>query len=92
MRVPVSLMRRFLRQTHGQDLMEYALLAAFISLAACAAATGLGGSLNAWYDAFGSEVAEKEHQSNCSPSGIAHSQGRCVSGGGGLGGGAGSGE
>jgi len=75
-----STILRWGRQTHGQDLIEYALLAAFISLAAYGAATQLGGSLNSWYAAFSNDVAEKEKKSNCSPSGMAHSQGKCHGG------------
>jgi Flp pilus assembly pilin Flp len=73
-------LRRWLRQTHGQDLIEYAMPAAFISLAAYGAAGQLGGSLDGWYSAFSRDVAEKEKKSNCSPSGMAHSQGKCHGG------------
>ena len=68
------LVRRWLRLTHGQNLIEYALIAAFVSLAAFTAASGLGGSINDWYNAFGGDVAAK---SNCSEKGIAHSGGTC---------------
>ena len=45
------------RGTEGQDLIEYALLAAFIGLAA-AASTGLvGASLDGWYEAVSGSIA-----------------------------------
>ena len=40
---------RLLRDEEGQDLIEYALLATFVSLVAIAGATLLGNSLNTWY-------------------------------------------
>ena len=44
-----NLFNRYVREEQGQDLIEYALLAAFVSLAAVAGATLLGGGLNTWY-------------------------------------------
>jgi Flp pilus assembly pilin Flp len=40
---------RFFREDTGQDLIEYALLGSFVSLAAYAGANALGGGLDAWY-------------------------------------------
>ena len=40
------LLRRLFRETEGQDLIEYALLASFISLVAIAAIINVGTSLN----------------------------------------------
>lgn len=37
-----SLLRRFLRAEHGQDLMEYGMLAALIAVVAVTAVTTLG--------------------------------------------------
>ena len=37
-----ALVKRFVREQAGQDLIEYALLAGFISLAAVAAITAVG--------------------------------------------------
>lgn len=42
---------RFVRESEGQDLIEYVLLGGFVSLAAVAGATALGLSLNTWYNA-----------------------------------------
>ena len=41
-----NLMRRFIAETEGQDLIEYALLAALIALAAITAMQNLGGAIN----------------------------------------------
>ena len=45
-----TLVARFVRDEQGQDLIEYALLATFVSLVAIAGATLLGTALNNWYD------------------------------------------
>ncbi len=47
---------RLFVQDEGQDLIEYALLAAFVSLVAAGGATILGGSLNTWYTKVGGTV------------------------------------
>lgn len=44
-----NLVLRFVREEEGQDLIEYALLAAFISLAAVAAIGALGSAVNNVY-------------------------------------------
>lgn len=45
-----TLALRLVRDEEGQDLIEYALLATFVSLVAIAGATLLGTALNTWYD------------------------------------------
>jgi Flp pilus assembly pilin Flp len=50
------LMRRAVREDAGQDLIEYALLAGFISLVAIAAITSIGGQVNAWYEGYDATV------------------------------------
>ena len=52
-----SLIVRFIREDQGQDLIEYALLGSFVSLAAYAGANLLGGNLNTWYSDVGGEVS-----------------------------------
>ena len=47
---------RFIREDEGQDLIEYALLGAFVSLAAALGAQALGLGLNNWYTAIGSGI------------------------------------
>ncbi len=41
-----TLFTRFVRDEEGQDLIEYALLAAFIALACVLAMTAVGGGIN----------------------------------------------
>jgi Flp pilus assembly pilin Flp len=50
MNVLKTLALRLIRDEEGQDLIEYALLATFVSLIAIAGATLLGDALNNWYD------------------------------------------
>ena len=51
-----NLMLSLVRDEEGQDLIEYALLATFVSLVAIAGATLLGTALNNWYDAVSDRV------------------------------------
>lgn len=50
------LMTLALRGESGQDLIEYALLAGFISLVAVAAITSIGGQVNAWYEGYDATI------------------------------------
>lgn len=47
----------FIREEQGQDLIEYALLAGFISLVAVVAITNVGAGVNAVYGNINSQVA-----------------------------------
>ena len=47
---------RLLKEDEGQDLIEYAMLAAFVSLVAIAGATALGIELDGWYSAVATTV------------------------------------
>ena len=47
---------RLLRDTEGQDLIEYALLAALIALAAITAMTSLGGAINSKFDSVSTSL------------------------------------
>ena len=47
---------RFIRQDEGQDLIEYGLLAAFISIIAIVAITSVGSSLQTTYTSFSSTI------------------------------------
>jgi len=47
---------RLLREDAGQDLIEYALLAAFVSIIAIAAITSIGTSVNVWYGGFDTQI------------------------------------
>jgi Flp pilus assembly pilin Flp len=44
-----SLIRRFIRDEAGQDIIEYALLAAFISIAAIASVIAIGGQVQVYF-------------------------------------------
>ena len=43
---------RLVHEDAGQDLIEYALLAGFISLVAITAITSIGTQINAWYEGY----------------------------------------
>lgn len=51
-----GLMVRFVREDQGQDLIEYALLAGFISLVAVVAITAVGTGVNAVYQNIDAQV------------------------------------
>ena len=51
-----ALVARFVRDDQGQDLIEYALLGSFVSLAAYLGANFLGTELNQWYNSVGNAV------------------------------------
>ena len=51
-----NLMTRLVCEEEGQDLIEYALIATFVSLVAAAGATLLGTSLDGWYTAVSTKV------------------------------------
>ncbi len=51
-----NLITRFVHEEEGQDLIEYALIATFVSLVAAAGAQALGTSLNEWYGAVAGKV------------------------------------
>ena len=54
----MNLIARFVRDEQGQDLIEYALLAGFVSLAVVAIVRTLGGSLNQLYTNVNTEVLD----------------------------------
>ena len=58
---------RFVREDQGQDLIEYALLASFLSVAAAAGATAAGGALNGWYNALEGKVTAMTGALNAVP-------------------------
>jgi Flp pilus assembly pilin Flp len=60
------LCRRWARDTRGQDLLEYALLAGILSLGLYGGASGLGQSVDGWYRAMDDSVAEKREASQFS--------------------------
>jgi pilus assembly protein Flp/PilA len=52
-----ALFIRFVREDEGQDLIEYALLAAGISLAAIGGIGAIGGALNSKYSQISTAVS-----------------------------------
>ena len=52
-----AILNNYVRDERGQDLIEYALLAAFISIAAVAAITAIGTNLSALYTTINGPVA-----------------------------------
>jgi Flp pilus assembly pilin Flp len=52
----MRLIARFVRDDQGQDLIEYALLATFVSLLAIVGAGLLGTALNNWYGTVATNV------------------------------------
>jgi pilus assembly protein Flp/PilA len=51
-----NLVARLVKDEQGQDLIEYALLATFVSLVAIVGATALGTALNNWYGQVATNV------------------------------------
>jgi pilus assembly protein Flp/PilA len=51
-----ALLKRFVREEAGQDLIEYALLAGFISLVAVVAITAVGQGVNGVYNNIDTKV------------------------------------
>ena len=49
--------RRFVRDTEGQDIIEYALLAAFISIVALTIVQAVGLDVSAMYGVIGGETS-----------------------------------
>jgi Flp pilus assembly pilin Flp len=56
MRSCLNALHRLVRDEAGQDLIEYALLSAFVALVCVAGATSLGVALNNWYASVGDAV------------------------------------
>jgi Flp pilus assembly pilin Flp len=50
------LLNQMLCEDSGQDLIEYALLAAFISIIAVAAITSIGLQVNSWYNGYDAQI------------------------------------
>ena len=78
---------RWLRTTDGQDLLEYAIIGAFVAIVVLAGVTGLGSSLNHWFDAVAGlaeenaeTTVENAKKSNCGAKGMAASHGKCHGG------------
>jgi Flp pilus assembly pilin Flp len=57
-----NLIARLVREDDGQDLIEYALIATFVSLVAAAGATLLGTSLDQWYTKVSGKVDDMKNK------------------------------
>ena len=68
---------RVRREDRGQDLIEYALLAAFISVVSFITLSQIGVSVAEVFDLV-AEAVGAGARSNCSPTGIGASGGACV--------------
>ena len=51
-----ALFTRFMRDESGQDLIEYALLAGFLSLIAATGASLVGNALDGWYTSLAGTI------------------------------------
>ena len=51
------LIKRLICDESGQDLIEYALLAGFISLTSTAFIGTVGAQVNEWYEGYGTTIA-----------------------------------
>jgi pilus assembly protein Flp/PilA len=56
------LMKRFVREDEGQDLIEYVLLASFIAAGVILGATALGTNLNTWYNSVGTWAGKQTNK------------------------------
>jgi pilus assembly protein Flp/PilA len=54
-----QLIARFVRNDEGQDLIEYVLIGALVTIAVVAGATALGTSLNSWYQNMATWVSQQ---------------------------------
>jgi len=57
-----QLMKRFVREDEGQDLIEYVLLASFIAAGVILGATALGTNLNNWYNGVGTWAGKQSNK------------------------------
>ena len=85
-------LRRWIREDPGQDLIEYALIGAFVALVAYTGTNNLGVSLTEWYGAMAAFTESAEDgagddggggggkKSNCSDQGMESSGGKCHGG------------
>lgn len=55
-----KLFARFIHDEQGQDLIEYVLIASFVSAGALAGAGALGVNLNQWYQNAADWVADND--------------------------------
>jgi len=54
-----AVLLRLVRNDEGQDLIEYVLIGALVSIVVVAGATALGTSLNSWYQNMATWVSQQ---------------------------------
>lgn len=54
-----QLIKKFVREDEGQDLIEYILLGSLIAIVVVAGATNLGTQINGWYNAMAGWVGNE---------------------------------
>jgi len=52
----IPMLNRLLRDEEAQDLIEYAMLAAFISIICVSLIRSIGGQVNSWYEGYGATI------------------------------------
>ena len=80
-------LRRFVRQTEGVDLVEYALLGAFVAITAYGGVRALGESLGGFYSGVVDSVVTQSMTTGAPDGGAGGGTGGGGTGGGGTGGG-----
>ena len=57
-----NLLKRFVHEDNGQDLIEYVLLASFVAAGVIGGATALGTNLNGWYNNIGTWASKQSNK------------------------------
>ena len=52
----IAMLSRLFRDEEAQDLIEYAILAAFISIICVSLIRSIGGQVNSWYEGYGATI------------------------------------
>ncbi|HWO56189.1 MAG TPA: Flp family type IVb pilin [bacterium] len=50
------MLKKLIRDEHGQDMIEWGMLAAFISVVAIIAVDAIGGIVKGWYDTIQTDI------------------------------------
>lgn len=80
-----SSLSRWYREGAGQDLLEYALISAFVAVVVLAGASRYGASVNDWFVAVSGVAGDADgagngRKSSCSGQGMVSSKGKCSGG------------
>jgi len=63
----VTILKQFLRDEQGQDLIEYTLLLAFVALASAALFINAGGSISAIWQIANNQLNKAANAANSAP-------------------------